>query len=123
MPHHSKNDVAYGIRHHVHHTLPQCDGTRKSVVTSPPAAAAAAVAAAGGTREYVHPRFGVTPSASVVLPPSETPHVSYSFRKEADNVVSMARGFLTIYIYADVVESHTFVAVPPGSWESRRHGI
>ena len=79
-------------------------GFRKSMVTSQPAAAA------GGTHEYVHPRLGgtdigVTLSVSVVLPPSRIPHGPYSFRKEGANVVSMARGLDTIYIYTDVVES------------------
>ena len=70
----------------------------------------AAATAAGGTREYVHPRLGgpdigVTPSATVVLSPTQTVDGPYSFRREADNVVDMARRFDTIYIYTDVVES------------------
>ena len=83
-------------------------GFHPSVVSSPPAAAAAAPAA--DTRTYVHPSPGgkdivLTPSASVVFPPTQTPDGPYSFRKEADNVVNMNQGFHTMYVYTDVVES------------------
>ena len=62
------------------------------------------------TRTHVYPRLGgtdigLTPSTSVVLPPEETPEGSYTYRKEAENVVHMDQGFDTIYFYADVVES------------------
>ena len=85
-------------------------GFRKSVVTSPSAVVVAAAAAADNTRRYVHPRLGgtdigVTPSATVIMPPTDSPDARYPFRKEADDVVNMTRGFDTIYVYTDVVES------------------
>ena len=85
-------------------------GFRKSVVTSPSAVVAAAAIAADNTRRYVHPRLGgtdigVTPSATVIMPPTDSPDARYPFRKEADDVVNMNRGFDTIYVYTDVVES------------------
>ena len=83
---------------------------RKSVATSPSAVAAAAAIAADSTRQYVHPRLGgtdigVTPSATVLVPPTYSPDAPYPFRKEAEDVVSMTCGFNTIYVYTDVVES------------------
>ena len=80
----------------------------KSVVTRPSAVAAAV--AANSTCQYVHPRLGgtdigVTPSATVIMPPTHSPNVPYPFRKEAEDVVSMTRGFETIYVYTDGVES------------------
>ena len=77
-------------------------GFEPSVVSSPPAA--------DMTRTHVHPRpggtdIGLTPSTSVVLPLEEIPDGSYTYRKEAENVVHMDQGFDTIYIYTDVVES------------------
>ena len=77
---HMSSDTVFTMHHH------SAMGS-KSVVTYPPAAAAA-TATVSCTREYVLPRLrgtdiGVTPSGRVVLPLSETPHVSYSFRKKA----------------------------------------
>ena len=87
MPHHSALGTMLGFY--------------PSVVSSPPAA---------DTWEYVHPSLrrkdiDLTPSASVVLLPRETTDGPYSSHKEADNVVSLAQGFHTIYVYTDVVES------------------
>ena len=78
----------------------------KSVVTSPPAVAAAAAVAADSTRQNVHPRLSGT-SATVIMPPPPThsPNAPYPFRKVAEDVVNMNRGFDTIYVYTDVVES------------------
>ena len=77
-------------------------GFEPSVVSSPPAA--------DMTRTDVYPRLGgtnigLTASTSVVLPPEDTPDGSYTYRKEAENVVHMDQGFDTIYVYPDVVES------------------
>ena len=67
-------------------------------------------------RVYTHPRvgqetnrtyppeLGLTPSATVTLPP-EKPNITYSFRQEANTVVNMNQGFDTIYVHTDVVES------------------
>ena len=106
---HMSPDTVFTIPYHsaVGPTL----GFRKSVVTSPSAVVvAAAAAAADNTRRYVHPRLGgtdigVTPSATVIMPPTDSPDARYPFRKEADDVVNMTRGFDTIYVYTDVVES------------------
>ena len=81
---------------------------RKSVVISPSTAAAAAVA--DSTRQYVHPilggtDIGVIPSATVIMPSTHSPDAPYPFRKVAEDVVNMTRGFDTIYVYTDVVES------------------
>ena len=71
------------------------------------------------TRVYTHPRvgeetnrayppeLGLTPSATVTLPPEKpkTTGSPYSFRQEATTVVNMNQGFDTIYVYTDVVES------------------
>ena len=83
---------------------------RKLVVTSPSATAAAAAVAADSTRQYVHPRLdgsniNVTPSATVLMPSTHSPDAPYPFRKVAEDVVNMNRGFDTIYVYTDVVES------------------
>ena len=67
-------------------------------------------------RVYTHPRvgeetnppeLGLTPSATVTLPPKKpkTTDSSYSFRQEANTVVNMNQEFDTIYVYTDVVES------------------
>ena len=48
---------------------------------------------------------GLTPSATVFLPPKETADGPYTYRKEAEHVVQMNQGFDTIYVYTDVVES------------------
>ena len=79
-------------------------GFEPSVVSCPPAAAA------DMTRTHVHPRLGgtdigLTPTISVVLPLKETPDGSYTYHKEAENMVHMDQGFDTIYVYTDVVES------------------
>ena len=78
-------------------------GFEPSMVSSPPVAADI-------TRTYVHPSLcgtdiGLTPLASVVLPPKETPEGSYTNREEAENMVDMDQGFDTMYVYTDVVES------------------
>ena len=85
-----------------HSALVRMLGFEPSVVSSPPAADV--------TRTDVYPRLGgtdigLTASTSVVLPPEETPDGSYTYRKEAENVVHMDQGFDTIYVYTDVVES------------------
>ena len=108
---HMSSDTVFTIPYHS--ALGPMLGFRKSVVTSPSVAAAAAAAAAiapVSTRQYVHPRLGgtdigVTPSATVIIPPTHSPDAPYPFCKEADDVVSMTRGFDTIYVYTDVVES------------------
>ena len=86
-----------------HSALVRMLGFDPSVVSSPPAAA-------DRTRTYVHPSLdgtdiGFTPLASEVLPPKQTPDGSYTYRNEAENVVNVDKGFDTIYVYADVVES------------------
>ena len=93
-----------------HSALGPMLGFRKSVVTSPSAVAAAAAVAADSTCQYVHPRLGgtdigLTPSATVIMPPTHRPDAPYPFRKEAEDVMNMTRGFDTIYVYTDVVES------------------
>ena len=85
-----------------HSALVRRLGFEPSVVSSPPAT--------DMTRKHIYPRLGgtdigLTPSASVVLPPKETHDGSYTYRKEAENVVHMDQGFDTIYVYTDVVES------------------
>ena len=69
------------------------------------------------TRVYTHPRvgeetnrvyppeLGLTPSATVTLPPDKAKTIDYSFRQEANTAVNMNQGFDTIYVYTDVVES------------------
>ena len=103
---HMSSDTVFTIPYHS--ALGPMLGFRKSVVTSPTAVAAAI--AADSTRHYVHPRLGgtdigVTPSATVIIPPTHSPDVPYPFCKEAEDVVSMTRGFNTIYVYTDIVES------------------
>ena len=49
--------------------------------------------------------IGLTPSAAVFLPPKETHDGPYTYRKEAEHVVQMYKGFDTIYVYTNVVES------------------
>ena len=107
---HLSSDTVFTIPYHS--ALGPMLGFRKSVVTSPPAVAAAAAAAipADSTRHYVHPRLGgtdigVTPSATVIIPPTYSPDVPYPLCKEAEDGVSMTRGFNAIYVYTDVVES------------------
>ena len=105
---HMSPDTVFTIPYHI--AVGPMLGFRKSVVTSPSAVVAAAVAAADNTRRYVHPRLGgtdigVTPLATVIMPPTVSPDARYPFRKEADDVVNMTRGFDTIYVYTDVVES------------------
>ena len=97
---HMSSDTMFTIPYHS--ALGPMLGFRKSIVTSPPAAAAAA----DSTRQYVHPRLGGT-SATVIMPPPPThsPDAPYPFRKVAEDVVNMTRGFDTIYVYTDVVES------------------
>ena len=85
-----------------HSALVRMLGFEPSVVSRPPAA--------DMTRMHVYPRLGgtdivLTPSTSVVLPFEETPDGSYTYRKEAENVVHMDQGFDTIYVYTDVVAS------------------
>ena len=105
---HMSSDPVFTIPYHS--ALGPMLGFRKLVVTSPPAAAAAAAVAADSTRQYVHPRLdgsniGVTPSATVIMPSTHSPDAPYPFRKVAEDVVNMTRGFDTIYVYTDVVES------------------
>ena len=74
----------------------------------PPALLAAMANAGEGG--YTHPslrgrNIGVTPSVTVVAPPKETADGPYSYRKEAEHVVQMDKGFDIIYVYKDVVES------------------
>ena len=101
---HMSSDTVFTIPYHI--SLGPMLGFRKSIVTSSPAAAA------DSTRQYVHPRLGgmdigLTPSATVIMPPPPThsPDDPYPFRKVAEDVVNMTRGFDTIYVYTDVVES------------------
>ena len=101
---HISSDTVFTLPYHS--ALGPMLGFRKPVVTSPQAAAAA-----DSTRQYVHPRLGgtdigVTPSATVTIPPTHSPDAPYPFRKEAEDVVNMTRGFDTIYVYTYVVESH-----------------
>ena len=84
-----------------HSSLVSMFGFEPSVVSNPPTADA---------RTYVYPSLGgtdigLTPSASVVLLPKQTPDAPYSYRKEAENVLDMYQGFYTIYVSTDVVES------------------
>ena len=84
-------------------------GFYPSLVTSP--------ARDRDTRVYTYPRvgeetnrayppeLGLTPSATVTLPPEKPKTIDYSFRQEANTVVNMNQGFDTIYVYTDVVES------------------
>ena len=73
-------------------------GFDPSVVSSsaapPPSALASILAATDMARMYVHPSLGgtdigLTPSASVVLQPKQTPDGPYSYRKEAENVMDI----------------------------------
>ena len=97
-------------------------GFDPSAVSSPPSLASAGpsvlgsimsatiTAAAETTSTDENPRqgggnIGLTPSATVFLPPKETPDGTYTYRKEAEHVVQMDQGFDTIYVYTDVVES------------------
>ena len=102
---HMSSDTVFTIPYHS--ALGPMLGFYKSVVTSPPAVAAAAAAAvaADSTRQHVHPRLSGT-SATVIMPPPPThsPNAPYPFRKVAEDVVNMNRGFDTIYVYTDVVE-------------------
>ena len=41
----------------------------------------------------------------MIMPSTHSPDAPYPFRKEAEDVVNMTRGFDTIYVYTDVVES------------------
>ena len=84
-------------------------GFYPSLVTSP--------ARDRDTRVYTHPRvgeetnlayppeLGLTPSATVTLPPEKPKTIDYSFPQKANTVVNMNQGFDTIYVYTDVVES------------------
>ena len=104
---HMSSDTVFIIPYHS--ALGPILGFRKSVVTSPSAVAATAIAA-DSTHQYVHPRLGgtdigVTPSATVIIPPTHSPDAPYPFCKEAEDVVSLTRGFNTVYVYTDVVES------------------
>ena len=106
---HMSSDTVFTIPYHS--ALGPMLGFRKSVVTSPPAVAVTAAAiAADSTRHYVHPRLGgtdigVTPSTTVIIPPTHSPDAPYPFCEESEDVVSMTRGFNTIYVYTDIVES------------------
>ena len=101
---HMSSDTMFTIPYHS--ALGPMLGFRKSVVTSPPTVAAAAAVAADSTHQHVHPRLSGT-SATVIMPPPPThsPDAPYPFRKVAEYVVNMNRGFDTIYVYTDVVES------------------
>ena len=82
-------------------------GFESSVVTSPPSTVplvlglimSTSISAAEVTSTDENP------SATVFLPPRETPDGPYTYRKEADHVVQMDQGFDTIYVYTYVVES------------------
>ena len=94
-------------------------GFEPSVVSSPPSVAepsilgsimSAITTTAEMTSTDENPRLGgtdigLTPSAAVFLPPKETPDGPLTYRKEAEHVVQMDKGFDTIYVYTDVVES------------------
>ena len=99
-------------------------GFEPSVVSSPPSLASAGPSVLGSVMSAItttatatemtstdeNPRLGgrnigLTPSASVFLPPKETRDGPYTYRKEAEHVVQMDQGFDTIYVYTDVVES------------------
>ena len=69
-------------------------GFRRSVVTTSPV-----VVAIEAESTRVHP------TTSLISPPNQISDDSYPFHNEADDVVSMTRGFDTIYVYTDVVES------------------
>ena len=96
---HMSSDTVFTIPYHS--ALAPMLGFRESIVTSPPAAPAA-----DSTRQHDHPR-PIGTSATVIIPPPPThsPDGSYPFRKVAEDVVNMNRGFDTIYVYTDVVES------------------
>ena len=105
---HMSSDTVFTIPYHS--ALGPMLGFRKLVVTSPSATAAAAAVAADSTHQYVHSRLdgsniSVTPSATVLMPSTHSPDAPYPFRKVAEDVVNMNRGFDTIYVYTDVVES------------------
>ena len=95
---HMSSDTGFTIQYHS--ALAPMLGFRESIVTSPPAPAA------DSTRQHDHPR-PVGTSATVIIPPPPThsPDGSYPFRKVAEDVVNLNRGFDTIYVYTDVVES------------------
>ena len=63
----------------------------------------------------------------MVILPTHIPDAPYPFRKEADDVVSMNRGFDTIYVYTDGVESRivgdSLVPLLRALPVSGRHGV
>ena len=93
-------------------------GFEPTVVSSPPSTVpsvlgsimTASISSAEAISTDENPRqggrnIGLTPSATVFLPPKEPPDGPYTYRKEAEHVVQMDQGFDTIYVYTDVVES------------------
>ena len=96
-------------------------GFEPSVVSSPPSLASAGPSVLGSIMAAITTatemtstdenqrlggrNIGLTPSATVFLPPKKTPDGPYTYRKEAEHVVPMDQGFDTIYVYTEVVES------------------
>ena len=116
---HMTPDTEFTVPHRS--ALGRMFGFEPSVVSSPPSLALAGPSVLGSIMAAIttatemtstdeNPRLGgrnigLTPSATVFLPPKETPDGLYTYRKEAEHVVQMDQGFDTIYVYTDVVES------------------